>query len=119
MTKFKFLFVAALCVLCPSAAHAQLYEDVGTRAQGLGGAFVAVADDATATWWNPAGLAKGPLFSSIVEKGHANQPDDPVGLEPARRVGGSAFATALPSFGVSYYRHRVSQIGPSSSTEAS
>ena len=24
---------------------------------GMGGAFVAVAADATATWWNPAGLA--------------------------------------------------------------
>lgn len=29
----------------------------GARAGGMGEAFVAVADDATATWWNPAGLA--------------------------------------------------------------
>jgi long-subunit fatty acid transport protein len=28
----------------------------GARADGMGQAFVAVADDATATWWNPAGL---------------------------------------------------------------
>jgi hypothetical protein len=28
----------------------------GARAMGLGGAFVAIADDATATYWNPAGL---------------------------------------------------------------
>ncbi len=30
---------------------------VGARATGMGGAFVAVSDDATACYWNPAGLA--------------------------------------------------------------
>lgn len=30
---------------------------VGARALGMGGAFVGVADDATAAYWNPAGLA--------------------------------------------------------------
>ncbi len=29
----------------------------GARPGGMGEAFVALADDATATWWNPAGLA--------------------------------------------------------------
>ena len=28
---------------------------VGARAQGMGSAFVAVANDATAIYWNPAG----------------------------------------------------------------
>ena len=31
---------------------------VGARALGLGGAFVGVADDVTASFWNPAGLAQ-------------------------------------------------------------
>ncbi len=31
---------------------------VGARAMGLGGAFVAVADDASAVYWNPAGLVQ-------------------------------------------------------------
>lgn len=31
---------------------------VGGRALGMGGAFIAIADDATAASWNPAGLAK-------------------------------------------------------------
>ena len=30
---------------------------VGSRALGIGGAFVAIADDGTASYWNPAGLA--------------------------------------------------------------
>jgi len=29
---------------------------VGPRAQGMGGSFVAIADDGSATYWNPAGL---------------------------------------------------------------
>jgi hypothetical protein len=49
---------AALFLLfgAASIASAQSFEAVGPRARGLGGAFTAVADDATATWWNPAGL---------------------------------------------------------------
>lgn len=35
----------------------------GARAAGMGEAFVAVADDPTATYWNPAGLGRYPLSS--------------------------------------------------------
>lgn len=31
---------------------------IGARAMGMGGAFTAVSDDATAAFWNPAGLAQ-------------------------------------------------------------
>ena len=31
---------------------------IGARAMGMGGAFVAVANDATAAYWNPAGLSQ-------------------------------------------------------------
>jgi long-subunit fatty acid transport protein len=39
----------------------------GARALGMGGAFIAVADDATAASWNPAGLVQleGPEFSFV------------------------------------------------------
>ena len=35
----------------------------GARSAGMGEAFVAVADDPTATYWNPAGLGRYPLSS--------------------------------------------------------
>ena len=40
--------------------HAAAYSriGVGARALGMGGAYVAVADDPTASVWNPAGLAR-------------------------------------------------------------
>ncbi len=42
----------------PARAAAQTAEVVGTRALGMGGAFVAVADDPSAVYWNPAGLPR-------------------------------------------------------------
>src|SRR4030066_860673 len=39
----------------------------GARATGMGESFVSVADDATATHWNPAGLGKYPLHSEWYE----------------------------------------------------
>ncbi len=86
----------------PAAAHAQMYESVGIRAQGMGGAFVAVADDSTATWWNPAGIAKGPYVDFVAEYARP----DIVGND--QQVLG--FAAAMPALGVSYYRLPVSQM---------
>ncbi len=41
------------------AAHF-LREGIGARARALGGAYVALATDTTATYWNPAGLVQTP-----------------------------------------------------------
>lgn len=48
-------------------AGAYLHAGVGVRAWGLGGAFVAVANDVTASHWNPAGLGQihGPQFGAM------------------------------------------------------
>jgi hypothetical protein len=99
-TTFR-LLVCAL-VACPSLAFAQRFDDVGVRAQGMAGAFVAVADDASATWWNPAGLSSA---LGVVD----------VSLEVSEGGrGGAAFA--FPSLGLSYYRLKISKIQPSGST---
>jgi hypothetical protein len=111
---------AALLVVSAAGVEAQVYESVGVRAQGMGGAFVAVADDETASWWNPAGLAHGPLFGSQIEYGALRQPSsdrDASGLpRDAWQSGISAIAVGYPALGLSYYRLRISEIQPSAST---
>lgn len=53
------LAVAALCALLPEASFSGFASmEEGARASGMGGAFVAVSDDATAIFWNPAGLGQ-------------------------------------------------------------
>jgi len=109
--------IAALVLLAVSAsAQAQTYDSVGTRAQGMAGAFVAVADDATATWWNPAGLATGPVFNAIIERSIRRDPSDVPPAGPARQTVTSGFSIAFPSLGLSYYRLRISEIAPTSPT---
>lgn len=52
------LCTAIALTLLLGAAQANFVEvEVGARAMGMGGAFVAVADDATTLHWNPAGLS--------------------------------------------------------------
>jgi hypothetical protein len=41
-----------------TAAGSMLEIGVGARAEALGGAFVAIADDPSALYWNPAGITK-------------------------------------------------------------
>jgi hypothetical protein len=47
---------------------------VGARGEGMGGAFVAVADDATALFWNAAGIARIDADKSQLSLSHANWP---------------------------------------------
>jgi hypothetical protein len=66
----------------------------------MGGAFTAVADDSTATWWNPAGLAGGAFINGILEYTHPPGSDDTI----------KGLSMAFPALGVSYYRLPLSQI---------
>jgi hypothetical protein len=106
--------VVPLLVLARSPeVSAQPFDSVGTRARGMGGAFVAVADDATATWWNPAGLAAGPFLSAVLERGRTHDPDQPPVGGAAWQDRVSGFALSYPALGLSYYSVRVSSIeGP-------
>ena len=42
----------------PASLFAEQWQVLGTRPMGMGGAFVAIADDATAASWNPGGLTQ-------------------------------------------------------------
>jgi hypothetical protein len=88
-------------------ASAQIFEAVGSRALGMGGAFVAVANDSSATWWNPGGLAAGPFLDLAL----ARAVTDSSRQTPARRDRATWFAVAAPAFGLSYYRLRVTEAG--------
>ncbi len=74
----------------------------------MGGAFVAVADDSSATWWNPAGLAAGALVDVSIGTSRTGAGD----ALPARHAPGWWFSLGTPPAGVSYYRLRITDIGP-------
>ena len=60
MSKLKTILVSVALIFAISTsafANGLSLNSVGTRALGMGGAFVGLANDATALYWNPAGLA--------------------------------------------------------------
>ena len=74
----------------------------------MGGAFVAVASDSSATWWNPAGIAAGPFVDIAL----ARSVTERAGELPASRDRASWFAIATPPAAFSYYRLRITDIQP-------
>jgi hypothetical protein len=104
--------LAALFGAAAVPASAQtVFESVGERALGMAGAFVAVADDATAAHWNPAGLATGGPAGATVgwHRFQFGNPDtDPV-PGPSRR---STRFTSLGTWplGVSYGTFRATRL---------
>ena len=102
---FSCVFLLSLAI--PRGVSAQAFESIGIRAQGMGGAYVAVADDATATWWNPAGLATGAYFSALVEY---DKPRTPQGASI------KGLALGFPALGLSYYRLPINQMRSAGST---
>jgi hypothetical protein len=104
-----------LLILGPGIqAHAQTFDGPGARAEGMG-AFVAVADDASAVYWNPAGLASGAYFSLLMDRTSA----ETVAIPPSGGqfdAGASRsswlLALASPALGVSYYRLRSTVVAP-------
>jgi len=102
--------VVAVACICPPAARAQgslggqragtssatfLRIGVGARAVAMGETFVAVANDPSAIYWNPAGLAS--LQRRELSISHVQWPAD-IGYDhvtltlPSRRFGGSRAA---------------------------
>jgi hypothetical protein len=52
------MVISAVALADGAGAFSAFKNGVGARALAMGGAFVAIADDATAVCWNPAGLAQ-------------------------------------------------------------
>jgi len=100
-----------------STASAQTFETVGTRAAGMGGAFVAVADDASAVYWNPAGLVLGGSYFSLVIDGSLGESD---AADTVRAGGRSSnlVAFSTPPLGLSYYRLASTRVAPVGGLEA-
>jgi hypothetical protein len=116
--------IAVLTVLAASwpgvasRAAAQTMEVVGTRAMGMAGAFVAVADDPTAVYWNPAGLPRMGIVNLALDwQSLATGSDTPTFQDPA--AGGSSTLVALttPPLGVAYYRLRQTNLFPTRAGE--
>ncbi len=81
------LALSLLGLLLPAVAGAaNIFEKVGTfggqflkipvgaRAEGMGGAFVGVSDDASSVFWNAAGIARIDPEKSVLAFNHAVEP---------------------------------------------
>ncbi len=83
--------LAVGCLLSAGVCQAG-FEDVavGARPLALGGAFVAIADDANAIYWNPAGLTR---------------------MQGIRLMGTRAWMFDVPDFQVSYLAFKAPDLG--------
>ena len=83
----------ALCCLALAPTGQAGFEDVavGARPLALGGSFVAIADDANAVYWNPAGLA---------------------GMEGIRLMGTRAWPFRVPDLHIDYLAIKAPDVGP-------
>src|SRR3954465_11225718 len=101
MNRRSLLVIAALAAVVPTTAQAQSAPPIGVRAAGMGGAFTAVADDGSAPFWNPAGLASG-TFAGFTLDGNSFD-----------RQSGLFFGFATPPLGLTYYRTTATAPPPS------
>ena len=102
--------IGVAACLSPHTAAAQAFGDVGTRAAGMGGAFVGIADDASAIYWNPGGLAAGSYFSLVVDRGTGEVVPD--GSLSGGDSSSFLLGLAMPALGISYYRLHSARVVP-------
>ena len=78
---------------------------IGARALAMGGAFVAVADDATAVCWNPAGLAQ------VMDTRIAGMSTDLFGMDSTHQYVGAVTTFANIGIGLGWERASVTGDG--------
>lgn len=106
----KIVWLLLIATLAASPARAAFNDIItGARPQGMGGAFVAVADDSNALYWNPAGLTQ--LDSAEVTFMHANQFDITTGPElNTDFVGFVNWPMNFGTMGVSFFQQGNSRV---------
>jgi hypothetical protein len=103
--------VAMLCIgALPKPTLGQTFDAAGSRAAGMGGAFVGVADDATAIYWNPAGLATGSFFSLVLDGGTGEAV--PEASRRGHKQSSYFLGLTTPALGLGYYRLRSAIAAP-------
>jgi hypothetical protein len=61
------LFLITFLIFCSNTVYADPYTQIpGTKAKGMGGAFVAVANDGSAIYHNPAGLTSLAMVNELI-----------------------------------------------------
>ncbi len=99
---------ASVLSFAATCAGAQSLESVGVRAAGMAGAFVAVASDSSAIWWNPGALPAGSFVDASI--GHMTASDTGEGSEASARA--TTLAFALPMAGLHLARYDVAGAAP-------
>ena len=75
------VFLGVTSVFAGTDAAAFLKKSVGVKAVGMGGAFTSIADDTSAIYWNPAGLAQIQDYYSVYAMGTTGASDKYPGLK--------------------------------------
>jgi hypothetical protein len=104
LTKIRRRAVLSVVLALITAEIAAAQAPVGTRASGMAGAFVAVADDATAVYWNPAGVATGSFVSLAIDFGRHDAVPDTSQIAAGQRDTATMVAISATAVGVAYYR---------------
>ena len=117
LTRFdgRALGLALVTLLAAGPVAAQT---LGARAAGLAEAFVAVADDATSVYWNPAGMATGSYLSLVLDFG-AGELDQGPGRAGRGRSGTRFIGATMPALGLAHRQSRLVAPAPAGSAGSS